>query len=161
MTVRAVGEPIVDLVAVHEQVVPIRNPGQLVLDRVGQHGAGRVARVAEEERLGPRRDRRLDRRRVEGEIVLEACRDVHGGPAREHDGRNVRDVRRLMQDDLVARIARRPQGEVDRLRRADGDQQLGLRIVCDAVEPLEVGRERPAQLERAVVRRVVGPPFAQ
>ena len=57
----AVGEPVVDLVAEDEQVVADGDVGERVLDLVGQDGAGRVARVAEEERLGPRRDRRLDR----------------------------------------------------------------------------------------------------
>ena len=60
VAVVAVGEPVVDLVAVDEQVVALGDAGQLVLDVVGQDRAGRVARVAEEEGLGPRRDRRLD-----------------------------------------------------------------------------------------------------
>jgi hypothetical protein len=50
--------------------------------------------------------------------------------AREHDGRHVGHVRRLVQDDLVARVAGRAQREVDRLRRADRDQQLGRRVVA-------------------------------
>ena len=78
VAVRAVGEPVVDLVAVDEQVVALGDRGELVLDVVREDGAGRVARIAEEERLRPRRDRRLDRGRVEREVVLEAGRDVDG-----------------------------------------------------------------------------------
>ena len=58
--------------------------------------------------------------------------------AREHDGRHVGDVGRLVEDDLVARVAGRAQREVDRLRGADRDQQLGRGVVGDAVQALEV-----------------------
>jgi hypothetical protein len=64
VAVRAVGEPVVDLVAVHEQVVAAGDVGELLLDVVGEDRAGRVARVAQEQRLRPGRDRRLDRGRV-------------------------------------------------------------------------------------------------
>ena len=157
MAVRAVGQAVVDLVAVDEQVVADGDAGQLVLDRVGQDRAGRVARVAEEERLRPRRDRRLDGGRIEREVVLEPGRDPDRRPAGERDRRDVGDVRRLVEDHLVAGIAGRPQGEVDRLRGADGDEDLGRRVVADAVATVEVRRQRPAQLDRPVVARVVGP----
>ena len=81
--------------------------------------------------------------------------------AGEHDRRHVRDVRRLVQDDLVPGVAGRAQREVDRLRRPDGDQQLALRVVLDAVQALEVGGERLAQLEGAEVRGVMRPALAQ
>ena len=117
----------------------------------GEDGPGRVARIAEEQRLGPRRDGGLDRRRIEREVVLEAGRDMADDAAREHDRRDVGDVRRLVEDDLVARVAGRPEREVDRLRRADRDQELGRRVVADAVPALEMARQRAPQLERAVV----------
>ena len=137
--------------------MPLRDRGQLVLDGVRQDGSGRVARVAEEQRLRPRRDRRFDRRRIQGEVVLETGRHVADRPTGEYDGRHVRDVRGLVEDDLVAGIAGCPQGEVHRLRRADGDQHLGRGVVGDAVAPLEVGRERLPELERPVVARVMRP----
>ena len=71
VAVRAVGEAVVDLVAVHEQVVALGDPGELVLDVVVEDGAGRVGRVAQEQRLGARRDRGLDGGRVQREVVLE------------------------------------------------------------------------------------------
>ena len=58
---------------------------------------------------------RLDGRRVEREVVLEPGRDVADDPAGEHDRRDVRHVRGLVEDDLVARVAGGPEGEVDRL----------------------------------------------
>ena len=130
MPVGAIGEPVVDLVAVDEQVVADRDVGEGVGDVVGEDGAGRVARIAEEERLGPWRDRGLDRRRVEREVVLEARRDVPDDAAGEDDRRDVGDVRRLVEDDLVTRVARRPEREVHRLRGADRDHDLGRRIVA-------------------------------
>ena len=75
MAIRAVGQAVVDLVAVDEQVVAVGDAGQLVLDRVRQDRARRVARVAEEERLRPWRDRRLDGGGIEREVVLEPGRD--------------------------------------------------------------------------------------
>ncbi len=88
-------------------------------------------------------------------------RDEDRRPAGEHDRRDVGHVRRLVEDDLVARVAGRPQREVDRLRRPDRDQDLGRRVVADAVAALEVVGERAAQLERPEVGRVVRPALAQ
>ena len=161
MPVGPVGQAVVDLVAVDEEVVVDRDPGQLVLDGVRQDRAGRVARIAQEERLRARGDRRLDRRRVEREIVLEAGGDVADDPAREDDRRHVGNVRRFVEDHLVARIARRAQGKVDGLRGTDRDQDLVVRVVPDAVAAVEMGAECAPQLERAEVRGVVGPTLAQ
>ena len=161
VAVRAVREPVVDLVAVHEQVVALRDPGELVLDRVVEHGAGRVGRVAEEQRLRARGDRGLDGGGVEGEVVRGGGRDVADDAAREHDRGDVGDVRRLVEHDLVARVAGRAQGEVDGLGRADRDQDLGRRVVPDAVQPLEMRGQGPPELDGAEVRGVVGPALAQ
>ena len=134
---------------------------QRVGDVVRQDGPGRVARVAQEQRLGPRRDGRLDGGRVQREVILEAGRDVAHDAAGEDDGRDVRHVRRFVEDDLVTRVARRAQRQVDRLGRPDRDQQLGGRVVVDAVSRLEVARQGPPQLERPEVAGVVGAALAQ
>ena len=159
--VGAVGQAVVDLVAVDEQVVADGDVRQRVGDVVRQDGPGRVARVAQEQRLGPGRDRRLDGGRVQREVVLEAGRDVTHDAAGEDDGRDVRHVRRFVEDDLVTRVARRAQRQVDRLGRPDRDQQLGGRVVVDAVSRLEVARQGPPQLERPEVAGVVGAALAQ
>ena len=52
------------------------DPGQLLLDRVRQDRARRIARVAEEEGLRPWGDGRLDGRGIEREVILEAGRDM-------------------------------------------------------------------------------------
>ena len=51
--VAAVDEPVVDLVAVDQQVVADGDAGDLVLDLGRQNRAGRVARVVEQDGLGP------------------------------------------------------------------------------------------------------------
>ena len=138
-----------------------RDRGKLVLHRLREDRARGIARVAEEQRLRARRDRRLDGDRIEREVVLVAGRDMPHDAAREDDGRHVGDVRRLVEDDLVTRVAGGAQREVDRLRGADRDQQLGRRVVVDAVQALQVAGQRLAELERPVVARVVGAPFAE
>ena len=109
----------------------------------------------------PRRDRGLDGRGVEREVVLEAGCDVDRRPAREQDRRHVGNVRGLVQDDLVARVDRGPHRKIQGLRRADRDQQLGPRVVRHAVQALEVRGERAAQLDRPGVRGVVRAALAQ
>ena len=71
--------------------------------------------------------------------------------------RPVRHVRRLVEDDLVARIESGAAGHVERLGGADRDQDLLGGVVADAVQPLEVMGQGAAQLDGAVVARVVGP----
>ncbi len=161
MPVAAVGKAVVDLVAVDEQVVALGDAGELVLHVVVEDGAGRVGGVAQEQRLRLRRDRGLDSRGIQREVVIEARRHVHDGPAREHDRRHVCDVAGLVEDDLVAGIAGRAEGQVHGLRRADRDQDLARRVVADAVEPLQVIRQGPPQLDGPVVRGVVGAALAQ
>jgi hypothetical protein len=104
--------------------------------------------------------RGLDGRGVQGEVVVEGGRDRDDRAAGEDDRRDVGHVRRLVEDDLVARIAGRPQGEVHRLRGPDGDQDLGRRVVRHAIAALQVLRERAPELDRAEVGRVVRPALA-
>jgi hypothetical protein len=117
------------------------DPGELLLNVIREHGAGGIARIAEEQGLRPGCDRRLDRRRVKGEVILQAGRDELHDAAGERHGRRVRNVRGLVKHDLVAGIASRSQREVHRLGRADRDEQLAGRVVRDAVASLEVSGE--------------------
>ena len=66
-----------------------------------------------------------------------------------------------MEDDLVAGVAGRSQREVQRLRGADRDEDLGRRVVADAVAAVQVGGEGAAQLDRPVVAGVVRATLAQ
>ncbi len=157
VAVATVGQAVVDLVAVHNQVMALGDPGQLVLHGIRQYRAGRVARVAQEQCLCPRRDRGLHRRRVQREVVLEARGDRHDRAAGEHDRGNVSDVARLVENHLIARVAGSPKRQVHGLGRAYGDQDLRGWVVLDAVTTIEMIRERPTQLNRPVVGSVVSP----
>jgi hypothetical protein len=66
-----------------------------------------------------------------------------------------------VEDDLVARVDYGGHGRGDRLGRADGDDDLVIRVVADVVQPLQVSGEGPTQLQRPVVAGVVGSAAAQ
>ncbi len=83
--------------------------------------------------------------------------DEHRHAAREDDARDVRHVGRLVEDDLVTGVDDRREGHGQRLRGADRDQDLAVRVVAHAVQPLEVAGQRAAQLDGAEVAGVVGP----
>jgi len=76
--------------------------------------------------------------------------------AGEDDLGGVGDEARLRHDDLVSRIEDGGERQVQRLRHADRDQQLGVGVVCYAVLLMQVLAEGAAQLERAGVAGVVG-----
>ncbi len=153
--VAAVDQPVVDLVAVDEQVVADGDAGDLVLNLVRQDGAGRIAGVVEQDGLGPRRDGRLHPGRIEGEVVFDGRGHAHRHAPGEDHRRPIRDVRGLVEDHLVARVDGGPNRHVQRLRRTDGDQDLLGGVVADAVEALEVVRQGATELDGAVVAGVV------
>ncbi len=155
--VAAIGEAVVDLVRVDEQVVRDRDPRELVLDRFGQDGPGRVAWEAQEQRLGARRHRGGHRSRIQREVVLEPRRDVPHHPAGEDHRRDVGDVRGLVEDHLVTRVDRRSKRQVDRLGGPDRHEDLRCRVVADAVPPRQVLGDGDPKLQRPVVAGVVGP----
>ena len=161
MAVVAVHEAVVDLVADHEEVVARGDVGQGEQGRLVQDGARRVAGVAQEQHLRARRDGRLDHRRIQGEVAVGVRRDVDRAAAVEDDRRGVGHVGRLVQHHLIARVDQRGHGHRDRLRGPDRDEQLALGVVVHPVQPRQVLGQCPAQLQRAVVARVVGPPGPQ
>ncbi len=154
----AVDESIVDLVAHHQQIVTGRDLGQRDERLVRQHGTGRIAGVAQEKRLGARRDGRLDRGGIQREVVLHAGRHEDGHPAVEDHRRLIGHVRGVVQDDLVARIDDGRHGRRHGLGRADRHADLTLRVVIHLIQPRQVPRDGPTQFERAVVAGVVGAP---
>ena len=135
---------------------------ELVLDRVGEHGAGRVGRVAEEQRLGPWRDRpprprpgraRSHPRNGSGRAPDVPPANTMAGTYATYEGSW------RMTSSPGSQVARRARSTAS--EAPDGDKDLGRRVVADAVAPFEVAGERPPQLERAVVGGVVGPALAQ
>ena len=131
--VAAVDQPVVDLIAVHEQVVADGDAGDLILGLGRQDGAGGIARVVDQHGLGSGRDRRFHLGRIECEVLVDGRRNSDGNAARKDDRGPVRDVRGFVKDDLVARINGGPNGNVQRLGRADRDQDFLGRVVFHAV----------------------------
>ncbi len=157
----AIDQPVIDLVAEHEQVVPLSDFGDGLELRPVEHGAGRVVRVAEEDRLGAGRDGPLDHRGRDPEVGCAGGADGDGGAAGELDARGVRDEAGLVVDDLVAGIEGGAQAGVDTLGGADRDEQLGAGIVGDAVSVLEVGGDQLPELQHPAVGGVVRLPRLQ
>jgi len=78
--------------------------------------------------------------------------------------RAVLGFERALEDVLTegrALLTSEQQREVDRFRRADGDEQLADRVVGDPVAALQVGGQGASQVERPVIARVVGSTAAQ
>ena len=80
-----VEKPLVALVGQNINVVLRRELADSQEFGLGYHCPGRIAGIAEEEGLRPWRDRRLDGRGIEREVILEPGRDVDRAAAREHD----------------------------------------------------------------------------
>src|SRR6185369_5307837 len=84
-----------------------------------------------------------------------AQRDRHADAVGHGDVGRVGVVVGLERDDLVARLDQREHGRRDRLGGAGGDQDLAVRVVTEAVEPLVVRCDGLAQLRYAGARRVL------
>ena len=117
--------------------------------------------IADEERLRAWRHGRGHGVGIELPGVLFARPHRDRGAAREDDRRQVGDVGRVREDDLVTGVDDRRHRRHERLGRPDRDDDLALGVVAHAVQPLEMGRERGPELDRAVVARVVGATLAQ
>ena len=123
--------------------------------RIG--GAGRVRRRVEQEPLGLRRDRALERLGADLEAVLHGADHRHRRAAGEQHHVGIAHPVRRRDDHLVARIERRHEGVVEHLLAAGADGDL-RGLVVEAVLALELARDRLLQLgepvDRGVLRRL-------
>src|SRR5438552_5125113 len=147
----AVDEAVVDLVGVDEEVVLFGELCQTLQVVLGQDRARRVVRETEQDRTRARRYSALDVLGPQTEGVLLLGRHRHRDTAGEHDPRDVGHIRRIGNDHLIAVVERRAQREVDRLRNADGDEDLALGVVSDAPKLLGVIADCLTQRTDAVV----------
>ncbi len=154
--VDAVDEAVVDLVGDDEEVVPVDDLGDGGHHLAAHHGAGGVRRVADEERLGAGRDALLQVIGVEGEAVLGTRRHLRVRATGEENTREIGDVARIGAQHLVALIDDGGERDVQRFADAGGRDDLGAGVVVDAVQALQVARDGGAQLDEAIVGRVVG-----
>ena len=153
--VAAVDQPIVDFVGNHQQVVSLGHlrDGQQV--RLVQDRAGGIVGIAQHQHLGALRDRLLDLRGRDLELVLDPGRDGHRHAAGQCDGGREADKARLRNDDLVPGIQQCVEGQGGRLADPDRDQNLPARIVFGAVVELpKMRQDGLPQLQDAGVVRV-------
>ena len=123
---------LVGLVGDDDEPVPLRDgdDGGHVVPR--GHVAGRVARVAEQQRLRPRPDRALDRLGIPAPAVRLGAVDVDGDAAGRPD-RPAEEEGRRRHDDLVARLEQRPEADAERLHGAVRDEDLRLGVDAPVV----------------------------
>ncbi len=67
----------------------------------------------------------------------------------------------LGDDDLISRVEHGIHDEIKRLADPNGDQNLGVGVIADAIQPFQVGYDGTAQLWRAAVAGVMGVPRFQ
>ena len=160
--VRAVVEPLVDLVREQPEVVPAREVEQAVLLLVGRDPAERVRRRRVEQQPRARRDGGLERVEVDDVALAdENVGDLDRRRVRQpDDGGAVRPGRRQAER-LVARIEQRADAQVQRLHAGGGDDDLRAGIELDVVQAAVLTGERLAQRRQARVLRVVREPVRE
>ena len=120
-----------------------------------RHGPGRVVRGVDDEEARLWRDRRAHG------VPSRCCsRDTCSGTndrdaAAQLDRRDVRVVARLEDDGLVARVKHGGDGIEDGFGPAGGDRHFCFRVVPAAVKLLVLGRDRLAQRQDPLHRRVL------
>ena len=151
----------VDLIGEDEQIVLHGKGGDLFQLLRGHDAAGGIRGEVQRDDLGLRRDGFLHIGGHEGEVVF-LTRVHHDGHAVGHlDAGAVADVAGLVVDDFVARIQNGAEGDVERLADADGDEDLGLRVVGDAELLFHILADEYAEGLQAEVRGVAGLAFFQ
>ena len=151
----AVRHPVVELVGDDGKVVArshLTNGEQVF---AAHHRAGGVRWIAEQDRLRPRRHGSFQIRSKQTEVVRGVGRHRHELTAGHARRRQIRHVARVRAEHFVAGVQQRAQGDVERLARPARDDDLVLRVVVDAVEPLDMRAQLLAQFKQAVVRGVV------
>ena len=120
----------------------------------GEHRAGGVVRIVDQHHLGAVAERGLECGQVRHEIRgQERGGDVRG--AGEPDDGAIGVVERLEGEHLIARTYQREQRGGDGLGGAGGDDDFGLRIRGQPVEPLLVDRDRLPQRQDALAGRIL------
>ena len=153
-----VDDRFVDLVAEQQQVVADDEVGDVPQLRFAEHRADRVPRRIQHQRPRSWRHRRLERVAREDEAVLHEGRaDTLNDAAGQPDRRLIGVIHGIRQQDAVAVGNRRHQGRLDAKRRAGGDEDLGRRVVVEAVVSRQLQRDGVAQAFFAAVVRVGGP----
>ena len=151
IVIPVVAELRVDLVADHDQVMLDReggNPSQILF---GDRGSRRIVGEVEHQELGAVGNQRLEQPAVKAKTLLATSLRGHRAPMRHsHDG-CVRDVARLVVQDLVAGVQQGPNREIHGLTDPDRDQDFLVRVVGELEGARDVVRDGAAQTRDAEV----------
>ena len=120
------------------------------------NAAGGVIGEREDEEFGPGGDGRLQLLGGQPEVVFLFERDRHRHAEGQLDDRRVGDIAGFRDQDLVPRLDKRPDAEVDPLAAADGDEDLVLRVVGEVEPVFHVFGNRLAQLHQPGVGGIAG-----
>ena len=151
-----VGQFAVDLVTQNHEVVFHHKSGDLLELFLRHHRPRGIGRKVEHEHACFGRNRLLEIGGPEGELILGACGHGHRDTAGQQDAGAVGDVARFVVEDLVARIEKGAEGQVDCLGDTDGDDDLVVRIVADREVTLHVGGDGATEARGTEVGGVAG-----
>ena len=151
-----IGQLGVNLIREHKQVVRLQKRQNLFEVFAGHDSAGRVVRVGEHQHFGAGGEQRREQLGRYFELVLRLCVQRHGNAAHHLNQRRIADKAGLGHDHLVAGVNDGAERHVNRLAAADGDENLGLRLIMQAEAAVEIGGDACAQLGQTAVGGIVG-----
>ena len=118
---------------------------------------GRIVRKWKHEDLCLRCDRRFHLLRCQSELILLLKRDDDRDRVRKDRARLVGNIAGLWNQHLVSGINHGAKGQIDSLRSADRDEDLGYRIIIHAQPSADIGCDLCAELLQTGVRCIEGP----
>ena len=151
MLLAAVGELGIDLIGKHENIGAAENVRDSLEVFLLHNTAGGVVGEGQQHGLGLRRDGGLQSLGCELELILLSGDDVDGNAAGEDDAGVVGNVGGLGDDDLIAGGDKSADGKVDRLACADGNEDLALRLIMNAVALVKILADELTQLGHSAV----------
>jgi hypothetical protein len=148
-------QPVINFIGDNQQIVFFGNLSYISQAFTGHHRAGWVVGIADQQHFGAGRDRCFDFFACHLEVVFYAGIDDDGCSPRKNDFGRVSHKTRLRDDHFITRIENRRHRQIQRLAHPDGDQNLRITVVVDAVQAVEVSADRLPQFERAAVAGIV------
>ena len=144
------------LIGNHKQIVGLNDFCDGFQIFPAHDGAGRIVRIGEDQRLCAGRDGFLQTFGSEAEIVFFQGFHPDGGAAGKNDAGGIGNIAGLRNKNLVPRGGEGPEGDIDGLGGADGDDDLGRRIVRQAIAAGKIEGDLIPQLGETPVGGILG-----
>ena len=151
-----IGQIGVDLVGYYDEIVFFSELGDRSQAFPGHDRAGGIVRVADQQGLGPGRQRRRQLFDCHTELILTAGTDAYRLTAGQGDASLIGNIARLWHQHFVAGRQDGAHGQVQGFADTDGDERLTLRVVSHAVIGFDHFGDFLTQLQEAVIRGVGG-----